>query len=65
MRYVDKFDDTKEFVDPVCNKKVRLNKTHLSTNSINYRDVDYHFCSENCKMAFVMNPDLYLKKNKK
>ena len=42
--------------DPVCNMSVDKNKTAFSSV---YKEKFYYFCSENCKIAFDLNKEMY------
>ncbi|MEK9176030.1 MAG: YHS domain-containing protein [Patescibacteria group bacterium] len=42
--------------DPVCNMSVDKKKTAFSSV---YKEKLYYFCSENCKIAFDINKEMY------
>ena len=43
-------------MDPVCKMEVSPEKAPKE----NYKGKDYYFCSEECKMDFVKNPEKFV-----
>jgi len=50
------FNNEGKVKDPVCNMSVDKNKTAFSSV---YKEKLYYFCSENCKIAFDINKEVY------
>ena len=51
---------TDNFIDPVCWNTVPYGRNnHMATHLMRF----YYFCSEDCRKAFEINPDRYLKLN--
>jgi YHS domain-containing protein len=44
--------------DPVCSMDINLKSTHPVYA---YKGHIYYFCAENCRTAFVENPEKYIK----
>ena len=50
------FKTQEKIKDPVCNMRVDKKKTKFSTA---YKENIYYFCSENCKMTFDADKEMY------
>jgi len=49
------------FIDPVCGKKIRKKQEFAI---IKNQDRIYHLCCLACKLLFLKQPDLYIRKNR-
>lgn len=45
--------NTEIFIDPVCHMQIDCSKSDLS---LNYNNIDYHFCSTHCRDRFAADP---------
>ncbi len=46
-------------IDPVCGQKIDEEKTPYKSE---YQGVGYFFCSESCRRAFDLKPDIIVKR---
>jgi xanthine dehydrogenase accessory factor len=52
---------TEYFINPVCNIPVQKNS---AKHVIKYKDQDYFFCCDGCKVSFELDPENYVLKEK-
>lgn len=50
------FKNEDKVKDPVCGMSVNIKKTKFKTV---YKEKTYYFCSENCKITFDANKEMY------
>ena len=50
-------------IDPVCHMEV--DKANPNGGSAQFDNVEYYFCGPGCRVAFIKEPEAYLKGEKK
>lgn len=50
------------FIDPVCHMKIA---ERANLPSYTFQSETYHFCAEACRIAFIADPEKYLKSKPK